>query len=316
MLTHPAKPSSRSPQRARGTGRPCAGHRTRSRWQALAARAARSGASRNPALASYGPSKRVHKQVWPDGREYRFAYTLSGACIYNINAPMTRVLGPDKPNLDSAENAAAGWRFSGGIVVGTKVYDNQDQLLQAHKFNGDRLASETVDAQGQGIQYGRDAANRVVRITDSLGRVTRKFYDSLGNLIKVIDPAGRVSETAYATINGIFKPVAINRSKDGGGVQTSFMTYDNVKANLLTATNPIGQTTTFGYDASNTFMTSVTSPLGHITRFEHNPAGDVVKITDPLSNETNFTRDAVGRLTAVMDPQGYSSQYQYNVSGH
>ena len=260
---------------------------------------------------SYGPSKKVHKQLWPDGREYRFAYTLSGACVYHISAPLTRVLGPDAPKVDSAANAAAGWRFSGGLVVEAKVFDNQDQLLQSQKFNGDRLATQATDAQGQGIQYGRDAANRITSITDPLGRITRKFYDQQGNLTKTIDPAGRVSETVYATINNIVKPVAMTRSKEVG-VQSSSMTYDSLRANLLTATNPIGQTTSFGYDSSNTFMTSVASPLGHITRFQHNSAGDVTRITDPLNNETNFTRDAVGRLTSVTDPQGHSSQYQYN----
>ncbi len=29
----------------------------------------------------YGPSKRVLRQVWPDGTEIRFNYKLVGACV-------------------------------------------------------------------------------------------------------------------------------------------------------------------------------------------------------------------------------------------
>src|SRR6185312_1449206 len=64
----------------------------------------------NPTTNDYGPGRRVLRQVGYDGREFRFAYRLTGACVTNVSSPNTLCSGVTCPDVDSWENFQAGCR--------------------------------------------------------------------------------------------------------------------------------------------------------------------------------------------------------------
>jgi RHS repeat-associated protein len=141
---------------------------------------------------------------------------------------------------------------------------------------------------------------------------TRRFeYNSVGKPTKAIDPVGRTLSLTYstnhvdltevgqtragnnevlfrATYNSQHRPLTIT---DAAG-QTTFFTY-NVRGQLHTATNPLGDTATHWYD-TNGYLLAIDGPL-------------------PGTNDTSrFTYDAVGRLHTRTDVDGYTLTFQYD----
>ncbi|HEX7931768.1 MAG TPA: hypothetical protein VF573_01640 [Paraburkholderia sp.] len=82
-------------------------------------------------------------------------------------------------------------------------------------------------------------------------------------------------------------------------------TYD-ANGNLLTATDRVGNRTTFANDSQGRRLT-VTDALKGVTKYVWT-GGDLASVTDPLSRTTQYTTDAAGRVTAVQDPMGNKTQ--------
>jgi RHS repeat-associated protein len=92
------------------------------------------------------------------------------------------------------------------------------------------------------------------------------------------------------------------------------MTYDGV-GNLLTLTDELNRTTTYGYDALNRQI-SVTDPLNHATTFTYDAVGNRVAVTDALNRITTYTYDALDRQITDTNQLGLSRTYTYNAVGN
>jgi RHS repeat-associated protein len=256
----------------------------------------------------YGPGRRVLRQTGYDGREYRFSYKVTGACVTNVSSPNTVCTGVGCPDSDSWENFQAGWRIHGGTVVATAVTQPNGQT-KSSEFNARGVSTSSTDAQGQRASTKVDAANRITERSDALGRTWKYQYDALGNVTQATDPLGRITNTTYhPTFN---KPTSVTRFDEANQPQTWSFSYDAVKGTLLTATSPLNQTTSFAYSVRGE-LERVTDALAHATRFEYNAAGDLATITDALSNVTTFGVDGAGRRTAATDPLGFITRSAYN----
>jgi RHS repeat-associated protein len=90
---------------------------------------------------------------------------------------------------------------------------------------------------------------------------------------------------------------------------------------VLTATDPLGNTTTNTYDSNGNLLT-VTSPVPSagipvsVTQFAYNSLGERTKITDPLNHSTTLTYTPAGLLTTVTDAQGNVTTYGYDSRGN
>ncbi|HYR15970.1 MAG TPA: hypothetical protein VEQ67_17405, partial [Mycobacterium sp.] len=263
----------------------------------------------------YGPGRRVLRQAGYDGREYRFAYKVTGACVTNVSSPNTVCTGAGCPDTDSWDNFQAGWRIFGGTVVATTVTQPNGQT-KSSEFNSRGASTADTDAMGQKASTKLDAGNRITERTDALGRTWKYQYDALGNVTQTTDPLGRITNATYdPTFN---KPTGITRFDEANQPQTWTFTYDPAKGTLLTAANPLGQTTSFAYTPRGE-LEQVTDALNHATRFEYSAAGDLSTITDALSNVTRFGVDGVGRRVATTDPLGFATRSAFdgvdNVTG-
>jgi RHS repeat-associated protein len=106
---------------------------------------------------------------------------------------------------------------------------------------------------------------------------------------------------------------------NGTAVTTSY-TYNSF-GEVLTTTDPLGNTTTNTYDANGNLLT-VTTPqpsanaAASVTQFGYNNLGEMTQITDPLGNITTLTYNSVGLIASITDAQNNITSYQYDARGN
>jgi RHS repeat-associated protein len=262
----------------------------------------------NPTTNDYGPGRRVLRQVGYDGREFRFSYRVTGACVTHVSNPNTLCTGVGCPDVDSWENLQAGWRIHGGNVVSTSVLKPDGQTY-SNEFNSDGVATAATDPQGQKTYTKFDAKSRPIETTDALGRTTRFSYDANGNVTQVIDALGRVTRSTYDPVWN--KPTSVTRFDDSNQPVTWSFTYHPQNGKLASSTNPLNQTSSLTYTGRGELETA-TNALGKTTRFEYDLVGDLVKIIDPLTHQARMGYDGAGRRTSVTDPLNFVTRTSYN----
>jgi RHS repeat-associated protein len=262
----------------------------------------------NPTENFYGPGRRVLRQVGFDGREHRFDYQVTGACVTHVSSPDTVCEGPQCPSVDSWENFQEGWRIFGGTVIATTV-TKPDGRTSTNEFNSRGMSTDKIDPQGQRLSRTLDAANRVTELTDALGRTWRYAYDPTGKVVQETDPLGRVTQFSYDPTWNLV--TSITRFDEAAEAHRWQFTYDPVQGTLLTSSNPLNETTRFTYTPRGELETK-RSPLDQVTRFEYGASGDLFRIIDPLGNTSRFGYDRAGRLVAETDPSNFQTSYAYN----
>lgn len=132
----------------------------------------------------------------------------------------------------------------------------------------------------------RNAAGRVTRSTDPLGRTIHYLYHA--NDIDLLEVRGANNDLLGKwTYNAQHLPLS---SMDGSGQKTTY-TY-NTQGQVLTVTDPLNHTTTFSYTGG--YLTQIDGPLYG--------ANDV----------TTFTYDGYGRLRTAKNSELYTLTYDYD----
>lgn len=261
----------------------------------------------NPITNFHGVSRRVLRQVAHDGRETRFAYKVTGACVTHANAPGVKCTA-NCPDVDSHENFDAGWRIHGGQVVATTV-TLPDGKTYTHNFNPKGWAQQTVDANGQRTRNKFDSANRLIERTDVIGRTWKYQYDAEGNITQEVDPLNRVVNYTYDPkwnkVNSITRFL-----EDNTAIVVRFA-FDPATGNPIRTTDPLNSITSYAY-TSRGQLGALTMPGNRTSTFEYNAAGDLVKSIDPLGNERLFQTDGAGRVVTFTDPLGFDTRTEYN----
>jgi RHS repeat-associated protein len=211
--------------------------------------------------------------------------------------------------------------------------------------------TSVTDAQGQTTTYGYNQLNEKVSETDPdpdgagplTTPVTTWQYDANRNVIAQTDPLGNAPggnpaphTTNYAYDNLNRKTGEVQPSPDGVSARPAIsFTYDSV-GNLLTETDPDGNTTTNVYDNLNREI-STADQKGNPAFTSYDANGNVVSTTDRNGQVTQFTYDnldrqiteqwldassnvihtitsaydLLGRLTSVSDPDS-ATTYAYD----
>lgn len=264
----------------------------------------------NPTENFYGSSRRVLRQTTAQGKEFRFSYRVSGACITRVGSPGQVCSGAACPTEDSWENYEAGWRFHGGQVLATTTRE-PDGTTRLARFGSQGQVLEMSDSAGGRTQWTRDAQNRRTKVVDAIGRTTRMVYDDLGNVVRQIDALGRITDIQYDPLWN--KPSSVSRYADDGTAQTWRMGYDN-KGNLNRLTDPLGRVTKVDHNASGQ-PTAMTDALSQSSTLGYNAAGDLVRLVDALGNTTRISTDRSGRPFSSTDPLSYTSSSKTNGIG-
>jgi RHS repeat-associated protein len=127
-----------------------------------------------------------------------------------------------------------------------------------------------LHSNGTGIVFTRDAKDRIVAITDVLGRAQTYAYDSNGDLVAHTSAVGGVSTFAYDQSHGLVE------IRDATGNRASRNEYD-VEGRLI----------------------AMTDAAGNRVEFNHNTAAQQDIITDRRGNQTQVTYDDTGNVVAM-----------------
>ena len=184
--------------------------------------------------------------------------------------------------------------------------------------------TSTTDPDGNTTSYSYDGLNRLVKTTDALGNTTSTQYDALGDVIADHQPIGPTSPRTNTTTWAARSRKSTRRLSDGltgrPVTPTTTYTYD-ANGNLLSTTDPDGDTTWTVYDALNRVVRSLSCPGQRpqrhalVTTTTYDAVGNVLSVTDPDGNVTSYVYDRLNRQVEVINPLRNTSSTVYDADG-
>jgi RHS repeat-associated protein len=167
---------------------------------------------------------------------------------------------------------------AGGSFQECRVIAPNPAVKFQRTWSYDKIGRKTAElgTNGQNIRYEYDNGLNVTKITDSLNRETKLFFDGQNQLIRSEGPP---------------------MSGYGGAVYVSEFDFD-VLGNLIWAQDPKNGNTTYLYNGFGE-LERVNSPDTGITRFEYDSAGRRTKMWRNDNALTEYFYDAANRATEV-----------------
>jgi RHS repeat-associated protein len=227
-------------------------------------------------------------------------------------------------------------------------------------FKYDEDSFETSSVSPRGNQEGaeaskyttkveRDEQERLIKVTDPLGRTTKYTYDGNGNLEALTDPRSHTTTYTYDAANELTKvkePSGITTETEYDGEGHVIAQIDGNKYVTKYVRNVLGEvkeiedalgrktvkeydaagnleklkeekeklTTTYKYDAANR-LTEVSYSDGktHSVTYEYDADGDRTKMVDGTGT-SKYTYDQLDRLTEVEDGHKDVAKYEYDLA--
>ncbi len=184
--------------------------------------------------------------------------------------------------------------------------------------------SSITDAAGRVYNFTYEN-DRVIQITDPLGRTASYNYDGNGNLVSTTDMEGNTVTYSYDANSYI---TSITTPK---GTTTLTYTTSSGDFALASLTNPDGITKTYGFQ-DNDYRVKITDGNGNSTYYDNTAEGYTENVTDALGNKLTYTYtngnrtkitdangnvtsmayDSRGNLTQVTNPMGRTISYEYD----
>ncbi|MBN2257744.1 MAG: hypothetical protein JW704_07960, partial [Anaerolineaceae bacterium] len=175
-----------------------------------------------------------------------------------------------------------------------QIYENDRKIVK--QFDGEENLVVS-------LAYNQDGTTTLL---DAYGNPSTDTYNENGML------AISENATGLETVNTHdenFKITTITNAAD----QTLTMDWSDDGNNLLSETDPAGNTTAYTYDELNN-RTSETDPLGNVTTYTYDGTLLTSK-TDKHGNTTHYTYTAEGNLESTTDSLGHTTSYTYNTHG-
>jgi YD repeat-containing protein len=227
----------------------------------------------------------VATETAPDGGVTHNTYDLDGEQLSITDA-------------DGAQRQAT-YDFLGRKITDTTLerYPTAQTLTTTYSYaaslnnpGGGNLASVTTP-DGATSHYTYDWAGQKIGMTDPAGNTTGYGYTFLGDPSTTTNPDGTKAELRYDANEQVTD--AFTYGSDGTELTHQKMSYDGA-GNLLSSTDPDGNTTTYTYDAS-----------GLLTQ-------EVQPVSATSSITTSYGYDAAGNRTRYTDGRGNSFYTTYN----
>ncbi len=197
----------------------------------------------------------------------------------------------------------------------------------------DGLLTKVTDPSGRSLRFGYNGTH-IARISDPIGRMVEYTYSAAGDLTDVRDVMGNVTHFTYYPSTHLLSTMTDPR----GGVVTNV--YDG-DGRVLSQTDPLSRTTTFGYEIAAgdplSQTTTITDPGGNVTVEHYRDNELLVRVeglrtpeqatwaytydpttlgvtteTDPNRHTTTKTYDINGNLTSRTDALGRVTSYAYD----
>jgi YD repeat-containing protein len=183
-----------------------------------------------------------------------------------------------------------------------------EDVIRVTGYDAAGNAITQTDALGRVTRTWYDSVNRPISVTvnysptlpqndrDEYNIVTRYAYDEVGNTFLVTDTLGHVTRNFYDAVGRL--------------VSTTVNYSPTLDANHL---NQYNLTTRYEYDAAGNRV-AVTDPLTGTTRYEYDALNRVITTTDALSGTTTTVYDAIGNRVKTIDALGHTMVYTYDAA--
>ena len=192
---------------------------------------------------------------------------------------------------------------------GTPGYKNYTTWVSGYHQYVKTTYAELEDKYPEQVEYNLDGAWN--SITTNLEDRTVYYSIPVGELISGQNTLQFQESSSWTTKFNweLYVPHAVQPVEE---VSTAFV-YDTY-GNLVTVTDALGNTTTFGYDTqSHTYLTSITNALNHtVTATYDSNRGFLTSITDAKGNTTFFEYDILGRITKKVNADLTEKEAVYN----
>ena len=233
----------------------------------------------NESLIAYDSSGRIKTITDPAGRQLTFAYNPSGQ-VESVKDPMGHLV----------KYAYENGQLSSVTLPGDATPRWQFQYEFAHRIRF------ITDGRGGKTTNEYDSSSRVISQTDPAGRTITFKYEPFHTTI-TNKATGAVTSQWFTSNN---QPYSITRGFGTTSATTEYSTY-NAAGQLLTRTDGLGHTTTYGYDEAGN-RTSEEDALGHKTKWTYNATHDLISTTTPRGETTTIVRDSHGNVETVSRP--------------
>jgi RHS repeat-associated protein len=299
----------------------------------------------------YDALHRVSKIISPLGAETTYVYNKQSMVIKETDAlgALTQYSYTLDGNL-SATTAPSGLvnsYFYDAVGRVTKVADSTGLFRETEYDVSGNVVLES-DQNGAEVVYKYDNMHRVTQIVNPLGAPTLYEYDERGNLINSVLPTGAEMSYTYDILDRVLtgtkslsEPVSYSYDAMGRvvavtqGEKTYLSTYD-ANGNVLTQTNPLGDSVSYTYDKNDGVVTVTdfnggassvkydlvgrvienVDALGGTVTTQYDSAGNITERTDALGFTSTYTYDLLNRLTGMTDSGGRTAHYTYDMSGN
>jgi RHS repeat-associated protein len=245
----------------------------------------------------------------PEGRQRRFEPDSRGGYF---------VQPGDHANLTSL----GGGVFTVQEPLGLLIRFRSDGKIDfAEDPNGNRVTANYTGGQitglshssGQSLQITYNAAGRIERVNDSVGRAILYEYDATNeHLVRVTDPGGLTMRYTYDAGGNAATEHALTAIEYGDGTHR-FFTYDAQGRLASSARDGDLERVTYAYDSTG--KVSAVNASGDSTEYFFDYRGRLNRIDDPLGRSNYVSYDADGNVTAFTNAAGQQVTYEYDEAG-
>lgn len=246
--------------------------------------------------------------------------TTAGSDVYNlvdVGNP-TEPVDPDEYRLTTPE----------GVVYELDQHFGIRRVIEPGGQSLTYSAAGIVHSTGVGVQFIRDAQDRIQEIVLPDGQVLFYTYTAAGDLESFTDP---VASTTRFTYDLVAFPHYLTAIDDPGNVQVLRNEYDDdgrlvatidaeghrieydhdIDGRTETVRDRRGNPTTYVYDDHGRVLAE-TNALGETIRRSYDADGNVLTETDPLGHTTTYTYDARGNRLTETNPLGETNASTYD----
>jgi RHS repeat-associated protein len=206
-----------------------------------------------------------------------------------------------------------------GLV--SRIDDTAGNRHTSYNYNGQSLLTGATDVAGNTTQYGYDASNRMLTLSDPCvgcgpgGRVRiQNSYDALGRATGQIAPSCLVYDFSYNTV-GNHTTTTITDPR--AGVQVLTYTSNRLTKKVEDAAGPQPATWTYTYGGGYVSgLAGGTDPNGNTWRATWDARGNLLSSSDPLGRTTTITFNATNDPLTVRNPLGVTTTFSYDAAGN
>ena len=184
--------------------------------------------------------------------------------------------------------------------------------------NGNKLSEN--DFNGNSTFYTYDTTNRLQTKTEALDKTTDYTYDNVGNVLTQTT-ADRIATYTYDPsryfLTSFTGDGAAQSTNKAASDATTIRSVDG-EGNILSETDPNGNTTTFSYDAFNRVI-SESGPMGSGRQIQYDANGNILSETtlnDSANQLRSFSYDGANRRKTITDATGGLTRLTYDPNGN